>query len=145
MPRFLLLPGLLACITLLSGCGLLKKFLHSRKHPPAEADHSGNVFVGVIESVNPEQKFVLVRTDMRMVIAPGTRMETRSINGAKGALVVTPEHKMNFISADIAEGSPAAGDIVIIHSQSDVPGQPAVPSVPSLQAPPAAMPAPGPM
>jgi hypothetical protein len=123
MRRILLLPVLLACAACTSGCSLF-----SPKADPAASDGSRDVFVGVVESVNPEQKFVLVRTDMRLMVAPGTKLETRSQAGAQASLTVTPERKMNFLSADITEGSPAAGDIVIMPAGAAVP-------TPSLQAP----------
>jgi hypothetical protein len=100
-----------------SGCSSLKKLL-PKKHKPAAADKNSATYIGVVESVNPEQKFVLVRTEIRIALAPGTNLECRSANGAKSTLVVTPERKMNFLSADVAEGTPAAGDIVILPAQA---------------------------
>lgn len=115
MRRLLLTLALLAAVLTMCGCGTLKKLhLFSKKHPPSAADKNGDVYIGAVESVNPEQKFVLVRTELRLVVAPGAKLESHSANGTKASLVVTPERKMNFLSADIAEGSPAAGDVVIM-------------------------------
>jgi hypothetical protein len=136
MPRVLILVALVACVLATSGCGLIKNNLFSRKKTPEGADSTKDVFIGVVESVNPEQKFVLVRTDTRMIIAPGTKLESRSMSGSKASLTVTPERKLNFLSADIAEGSPATGDVVIMPGGSITPGVSKPPSIPSLSAPP---------
>jgi hypothetical protein len=128
MSRVSLLIGLLVCVVMASGCVQLRQLL-SRKKDPVVKDSSAETFIGVIESVNPEQKFVLVRMDVRMVVAPGTKLESRSVNGGKARLVVTPERKMNFLSADIDEGSPAAGDGVFLPAGS-VPPTPAQPTFP---------------
>jgi hypothetical protein len=113
MRRFLIVLGILACLMSAGGCGLLKK-----RSKPAQADNGTDRFLGVIESVNPEQKFVLVRTEYRMTLPPGTKLESRALNGTRASLVVTPERKMNFLSADIDEGTPAAGDAVILPAPS---------------------------
>jgi hypothetical protein len=119
MRRLLLTLAILAAVLPAGSCGVLKKHhLFSRKHSPAPADKNRDVFIGVVESVNPEQKFVLVRTELRMAVAPGAKLESRSANGTKASLVVTPERKMNFLSADITEGAPAAGDMVILPAQA---------------------------
>ncbi len=93
---------------------MFKKGIFSRKHVPVAADKNSDVYLGIVESVNPEQKFVLLRTEIRVVLAAGTKLETRSPHGTMASLVVTPERKMNFLSADITEGAPAAGDAVIL-------------------------------
>jgi hypothetical protein len=134
MARLFLLCGLLACLLSASSCGLLND-LFSRKHPTEHAK-SSDMLIGVIESVNPEQKFVLVRTDLRMVLPTGTKLESRSLRGAKASLVLTPERKTNFLSADIADGLPMVGDIVIL------PAQAAPLPAPSMVIPESGLPAP---
>lgn len=132
----------------LSGCGLIQRGLHSlkrRSKKPDVAAPSQDTFIGVVESVNPEQKFVLVRMEMRMAITPGTRLETRPMSGMKSVLVVTPERKLSFVSADISEGFPSRGDYVVMPPQSPVPAPsatttgnapvPGVPPVPDLPLP----------
>ncbi len=104
-------------IPLLSGCGIVKKSLAGRPSPKKERNDAGVVretVVGVIESVNPEQQFVLVRMEQRMNIAAGTRLETRSPNGMHSQLVAGPERKLNFLAADIVDGAPHAGDLVVV-------------------------------
>jgi hypothetical protein len=118
MRRLLLTLALVAAVLPTGSCGVLKKHLFSRKHSPVSVDKNRDVFIGLVESVNPEQKFVLVRTELRMMVAPGVKLESRSAKGTKASLLVTPERKMNFLSADITEGSPASGDMVILPAQA---------------------------
>lgn len=105
----------------LCSCGTVQKKLLSRKQAKEKKDESAesrDVFLGIVESVNPEQKFVLVRLDRRMQVATGTTLDVRSPGGLKSTLVVTPEHKMNFLSADITSGVPAVGDTVMLPPQA---------------------------
>lgn len=148
MLRISILLTLLAAVVFGSGCGLIKKRLFSRKHPP-ETSSQTEMFIGIVESVNPEQQFVLVRMDMRVAVSPGTKLETRAANGAKGSIVVTPERKMNFLSADISGGFPARGDLVFMLPQpattaqsatSAVPTSVPVPGVPPSEEPPLPLP-----
>ena len=125
MGRLFLTFGLVACIASTPGCRLLKKGLFSRKHPAAQTDKNSDMYLGMVESVNPEQKFVLVRTEIRMPVAAGTKLETRAPNGTKASLMVTPEHKGNFLSADIVEGAPSTGDAVILPARAAI--EPAAP------------------
>ena len=111
--------ALVACVTLvLAGCGLIKKQLASRKHTTASKEQKGEVFLGTVEAVNPEKKFVLVRLDLRRTLPPGTRLDVRSARGGVATIMVTPENKLNFLSADIVDGSPAVGDIVSLSPQA---------------------------
>lgn len=97
---------------------MLKQGLASRNAPdkkePGGKEERTDTFVGVIESVNPEQQFVLVRMEQRLTLAAGTRLETRATNGLRSELMVSPERKLNFLAADIINGLPHAGDIVVI-------------------------------
>lgn len=139
MARLILLCGLLACVLSASSCGLLGG-LFSRKHPTEQAK-SRDVLIGVVESVNPEQKFVLVRTDLRMVLPTGTKLESRSLRGGKASLILTPERKTNFLSADIADGLPTVGDVVVLPAQAaPAPAPSASIPEPGLTGPPRAEP-----
>jgi hypothetical protein len=137
MARVLLLIAVLAGLVASSGCGLIKKGL-TRKKKPAPTDFTQDAYIGVVESVNPEQRFVLLRTDLRMTVAPGTRLETRAASGLRSSLTVTPERKANFLSADITEGMPAAGDVVVLPGQSNIPSL----NAPTVVIPPASSAAP---
>lgn len=114
----------------LSGCGTVQKKLLSRKQAKEKKEEPGgsrDVFLGLVESVNPEQRFVLIRLDRRMQVVAGTTLDVRSASGVKATLMVTPEHKMNFLSADITSGMPAVGDMVILPPQA-VPAPTEVPA-----------------
>lgn len=108
-----------------TSCGTVSKLMHKTKQEkPAEAAKEEppkqDMAIGLVEVVNPEQQFVLVRTESRMTLPPGTKLITQPQTGNKASLIVTPESKQNFISADIVEGFPKRGDVVIL----PVAGQP---------------------
>jgi hypothetical protein len=110
---------------LCTGCGTLNKLKRkSKEEKPAETANQEparqDTAIGLVEMVNPEQQFVLVRTEGRMSLLPGTKLITQPQTGNKATLIVTPESKQNFISADIVEGFPKRGDVVIL----PVAGQP---------------------
>lgn len=112
----------------LSSCGTMQQLLRKKPDKNAATGNPGeskDQIIGTIEMVNPEQRFVLVKTMNRMAVAAGTKLESHSPNGLKSVLTVTPEHKMNFISADITEGYPQQGDIVV---QVSVPKPPDTPA-----------------
>lgn len=111
----------LAC----TSCGTMSKMMRKPKEEkPAETAKEEppkqDMAIGLVEVVNPEQQFVLVRTESRMSLPPGTKLITQPQTGNKASLIVTPESKQNFISADIVEGFPKRGDVVIL----PVAGQP---------------------
>ncbi|HSI64138.1 MAG TPA: hypothetical protein VLE43_13505 [Candidatus Saccharimonadia bacterium] len=154
----LLLSGL---VVFSSGCGLAKRGLAKIGRPKKgqneeRKDVVKDTYVGVIESVNPEQQFVLVRLDQRLAIAAGTQLETRTASGLRAKLVAGPERKLNFLAADIVDGVPHAGDVVVLPAGTGVPGTtppgttPATPSTPgklepilTAEPPPNTLPQPG--
>jgi hypothetical protein len=112
----LLLSGM---VVFSSGCGLAKRGLAKMSRPKKgqteeKRDVAKDTYVGVIESVNPEQQFVLVRLEQRLAIAAGTQLETRTSSGLRAKLVAGPERKLNFLAADIVDGVPHAGDMVVL-------------------------------
>lgn len=128
-----------------SGCGLAKRGLASmgsskknrQKAEEKKNDGSRDLYVGVIESVNPEQQFVLVRIEQRLAIAAGTQLETRTSSGLRARLVAGSERKLNFLAADIVDGLPHAGDMVVLPAGSPAllppgtpPGTPGAPGTP---------------
>lgn len=122
----------------LSSCGSMSHFLKksSKSAKPQAPAAPKDQVIGTIEMVNPEQHFVLVKTLNRMALTAGTKLESHSPNGLKAVLTVTPEHKMNFISADIVEGYPQQGDIVVeiaVPKPPDAPAQPAIDQPPPLE------------
>lgn len=136
MPRFLhflLLP--LLCLSL-SGCGIVAKAFRSKPKPDENDKKPKDLFIGVIDMVNPEQHFVLIKTGIQLKLQPGWKLETRpSSGGPKSVLVITPEQKMNFLSADVVEGFPQQGEMVVLPPQAGsaaAPGAPGSPSAPPL-------------
>ncbi len=114
-----------ALFTLQTGCGLIGKAgslfhfgAHSKKQDAEDAKK--DLFIGLIEMVNPEQRFVLVRTGANILYPKGTLLETRSPSGMITKLTVTPERKTNLLSADIIEGLPQKGDAVMLPASSAV-------------------------
>lgn len=122
----------------LPSCGSMSHLLKKKgKSAGTEAPEAAkDQIIGTIEMVNPEQHFVLVKTHNRMTLAPGAKLESHSPNGLKAVLTVTPEHKLNFISADIVEGYPQQGDIVVeiaVPKPPETPAQPAIDQPPPLE------------
>jgi hypothetical protein len=116
---------LIACVMLqvLTGCGLIGKaggLFHFGSHAKKTDtdDAKKDLFIGLIEMVNPEQRFVLVRTNANILYTKGTLLETRTPAGTVAKLIVTPERKTNLISADIMEGLPQKGDAVMLPGNS---------------------------
>ena len=123
--RFLLLLCLLLPLT---GCGLLKK----KQPPPATDNRTGQAkLIGVIEMVNPEQNYVLINCETRPTLDAGTALIGLDSNGQKSKLVVTPERKGNYLTADIKEGAPVVGCLVLqkIRESDTLPAPPATPPV----------------
>jgi len=112
--RLLLLP--VFCLSL-AGCGLISKAL-TPKPKPDKNPKPKDIAIGQVEMINPEQHFVLIRTIMQFKLEPGWKLETRPLSGPKSVLVITPEQKNNFLSADILEGTPQQGELVVLPPQS---------------------------
>jgi hypothetical protein len=119
MSRLCVVLLLSSLVVFSSGCGLAKRGLAKMSRPKKgqneeKKDVVKDTYVGVIESVNPEQQFVLVRLEQRLAISAGTQLETRTTSGLRAKLVAGPERKLNFLAADIVDGVPHAGDIVVL-------------------------------
>jgi hypothetical protein len=99
----------------MGSCGLIAKIFH-RKPGPVDAEPH-EMFIGTVEMVNPEQHFVLIRTAMRFKLEPGWKLETRPVSGSKSVLTIAPEQKLNYLSADITEGFPQRGEVVVLPAQ----------------------------
>lgn len=102
---------LLLCLLLpLTGCGLLKK----KQPPPPKDNRTGQArLIGVIEMVNPEQNYVLINCEERPSLEAGVELIALDSNGQKSKLVVTPERKGNYLTADIKEGTPSVGCLAL--------------------------------
>ena len=114
-----------ACLCLLTSCQMMDKLL--RPKPKKEAEDSTAAkrqAIGVIEMVNPEQRFVLIRTPADILIPAGTELYSTNALGEAVKLKVTPEHKGSFLAADITSGNPQRQDVVMYQATSNQPPLP---------------------
>ncbi|MES2594421.1 MAG: hypothetical protein V4662_03745 [Verrucomicrobiota bacterium] len=101
--HMLLLTGFLLVIT---GC---------KSKPKPKAEPTGQAtLIGIIEMVNPEQNYVLIRCEPMPSISPGTELIALSSTGTKSKLVLTPEKKGYYVTADIKEGRPEVHHLVLL-------------------------------
>lgn len=97
------------------------------KKKTAKPEPSGkSTLIGIIEMVNPEQNYVLIRCEQLPSIAAGTELSALSSDGKKTKLVLTPERKGHYLTADIKEGNPEVSNLVLL-SQGSLP-PPVVPT-----------------
>ena len=85
--------------------------------------------VGIIDFVNPDQKFVLFKAQPGISLPPGHTLTALDATGALSELVVTPERKDSHVTADIKSGQPRAGNLVVYFPSRQV-TTPAAPGVP---------------
>lgn len=96
-----------------------------------------STLIGMVEMVNPEQNYVLIRCDQVLSLNAGTEVTALRSDGHKSKLVLTPERKGYYLTADIKEGQPAVSDLVLIQSgnlptkEASLPPSPAAPVQPS--------------
>ncbi len=92
-----------------------------------------STLIGIIEMVNPEQNYVLIRCEQMPSITPGTELSALSSDGKKTKLILTPERKGHYLTADIKEGSPEVSNLVLLSHGSLPPPELPPPTVtPSL-------------
>lgn len=135
----------------LTQCQMLRKIgARNHKSTPDASDQPTAQAIGKVEMVNPDDRFVLARLTMNLVMAPGTELTLLSENGQISKAKVTPERKGVFITADIVSGDPSKGDIVmtgtvkpdeVTHPPTSAPTAPAGP--PSAVNPPTVSISPG--
>lgn len=128
---FLRLPALLCLAALLSQCATKDKAADS--DDDKEKPKRDPVAVGIVEFVNPEQKFVLIKMQSRMPMPPGQALTALDATGALSELAVSPERKGTHLTADIKSGLPRAGNLVIYRPDEAKPGD-LVPLSPMPQA-----------
>jgi hypothetical protein len=124
----------------LAGCSLLK-FKHKEKTPETKTQApSGNMtLIGMVELINPEQRYVLIRCEQLLALQPGTELIALDASGARSKLVLTPERKGLFLTADIKEGSPKVSNLVMLARAGTAPAQmPATAAMPLVNPVPAA-------
>jgi hypothetical protein len=92
---------------LLAGCSFNTK-------PKPKDNRTGQArLIGVVEMVNPEQGYVLIQCPDKSTLKSGTELIGLDHTGAKSRLLVTPERKANYLTADIKEGTPIIGALVL--------------------------------
>ncbi len=117
----------------LAGCGILDR-KDDGKIEGSENSPEGETFlIGLVELVNPDQRFVLIRTQSKVNIPAGHILSTLDATGARGRIKVSPEKKPNLITADIIEGNPRIGNIVSYQPKMQGAQTPASPAAPSDQ------------
>ena len=85
---------------------------------PAAVAASGpqpSIVVGEIALVDEKRGFVLVDLESNLYVpAPGTALRSiRAMSGETAHLKASAEQKRPFIAADILDGDPAVGDVVV--------------------------------
>ncbi len=99
--------------------------------PKPEPKAAGqSTLIGMVEMVNPEQNYVLIRCDQVLSLESGTEVTALRADGRKAKLVLTPERKGYYLTADIKEGQPAVSDLVLIQTGS-LPSSTATATVPA--------------
>lgn len=112
------IPFLLPLLCLLiTHCGSLDKKPKPIEGTEKDKDGPGYL-VGIIEYVNPQQKFVLFKAVRGMPLPPGHSLTALDSTGALSELTVTPERKQDHVTADIKSGNPRAGNLVIYRPES---------------------------
>lgn len=129
---------------LLVGCGSLDKEPEPVEGTKDSAD--GPTFlIGLIALVNPEQKFVLIQTEGAPTMPVGHTLNALDATGSTSELIITPEKKGTYITADIKSGNPRIGNLVMYRPQKQgtatppttpSPAQPTAPINPNNPAPP---------
>ena len=109
---------LLVCVQL-AGCSLLKKKREEKPGPVGQA-----TLIGMIEMVNPEQNYVVIRCDTPPAIQPGTELIALNSLGTRSRLVLSPERKGYYLTADIKEGSPSVANLVLLPHSAAPPAAP---------------------
>jgi hypothetical protein len=107
---FLMVLGLL-----LPSCGLLKK-----KQKPAPTAPK-NALIGIVEMVNPEQSYVLIRCDQTSMLPAGTELVVVDPAGEESSVRLTPERKGRYLTADIHSGQPKLGSFVVHRTNVEAP------------------------
>lgn len=137
----------------LAGGAVLVSCASLRKKGPEPVKGTENApggptyLIGLVELVNPEQRFVLIRTETKIGIPAGHSLIAIDATGAQTTLKVSPETKQNFLTADIADGTPRVGNLVIYRpgQQGVATGPQAAPGaavIPPVQAASAGVPSP---
>ncbi len=96
-----------------TGCGLFKK-----KPKPTK---DGAELVGIIEMVNPEQNYVLIRCEYALEASAGQELIAVDATGAQSKLSLSPERKGRYLTADVKSGQPKVTNLVLMYRKKDLP------------------------
>ncbi len=107
---------LFSCLLMLTlpGCSYLAGKALQKPLKKLQDNRVGQaLLIGTIEMVNPEQNYVLIHCDSRPTLEAGIELIALDSSGNKSKLVVTPERKGNYLTADIKEGTPTIGSLAL--------------------------------
>ncbi len=132
-----LLLCLLVLASQLTSCNLLKK---KKAQEPKGGPVGQATLIGMIEMVNPEQNYVVIRSDAPPSLPAGTELLGLGADGSKSKLVLSPERKGFYLTADIKEGNPVVSNLVLLprenlEPKAEPPPPSSTPPPPAVQAP----------
>jgi hypothetical protein len=108
--------------TLVVGCA--SKNEEKKPEPTGQA-----TLIGMIEMVNPEQNYVLIRCEPMPSLNAGAELIALSASGVRSKLVLSPERKGHYLTADIKEGHPEVTNLVLLqHTSAPASTTPAAPT-----------------
>lgn len=117
--------SLLVCfVALLAACASTSKDRDSKDD--SDKPKNDPIAVGIIEFVNPDQKFVLIKMQSRQPMPIGQALTALDATGALTQLTISPERKGTHVTADIKSGNPRPGNLVIF--QPDLAAPPPIPA-----------------
>lgn len=119
---------LMSCLALpscaLIGKGMSKLPWKKKKKQQSGKDDDASRLVGTVEMVNPEQRFVLIRTHGKLAIGAGQELTVMDPSGAQSKVKVSIERKLDFLTADIIDGTPRTGSMVLLKPDKKAPPPP---------------------
>ncbi len=135
---------LLLSAGLIAGCGSLGKKEPEPVEGTKDSKDGPTFLVGLIALVNPDQKFVLIQVEGAPAMPVGHILEALDATGSLSELVITPERKGTYITADIKSGIPRIGNLVMYRPQKQAGATPPTtqPETPLLPTTPQSAPSP---
>lgn len=129
--RLLLLPAFL-----LTACGTSQRL--AKKTEESAPAGPKNTLIGIVEMVNPEQKYVLIRCEQLPKLEAGAELIALDATGTETKLKLTPERKGRYLTADIVEGQPRVMNLVLLRTggsptPAQAPETTPTPAAPELQ------------
>lgn len=126
---------------LMVSCGHLKS-RKTKKEKPEENPSGQATLIGMVEMVNPEQDYVVIRTEAPVGYPAGTELIALGAGGSRSRVVLTPERKGLHLTADIKSGQPQVANLVLYYPPAAPEPTPApTPTTTSPASPPVPTPA----